>query len=56
MPLTQHIRLPVTDDEHSDLVRRAGGMTVTAYLRNLLGLAPRRQGRPPKVGKPPPRK
>lgn len=48
MPLTQHIRLPVTDEEHTALQQRAGDMTLTAFLRKLLGLPPRRQGRPPK--------
>lgn len=46
MPLTVHIRLPVTDEEHAALVRKAGDMPVAAYLRKLLGLAPRKAGRP----------
>jgi hypothetical protein len=46
MPLTMHIRLPVTDEEHAALLRKAGDMPVTAYLRKLLGLTPRRAGRP----------
>lgn len=46
MPLSIHVRLPLTTDEHEALVKRAGDAPVAAYLRKLLGLPPRRAGRP----------
>lgn len=53
MPLTIHIRLPVTDEEHEALAKRAGDIPLAAYLRKLLGLTPRKAGRPPrKLSKP----
>lgn len=51
MPLTKHVRLPVTDDELAELEKRAGGVPITAFLRKLLGLQPRKQGRPSKPRK-----
>lgn len=46
MPLTVHIRLPVTEDEHNAVAKLAGDMPITAYLRKILGLPPRKAGRP----------
>jgi hypothetical protein len=47
MPLSVHVRLPLTEEEHAELLRKAGDLNVTAYLRRLIGLPTRRPGRPP---------
>lgn len=47
VPATMDIRVPVTPDEHDKVRRLAGEIGVAAYLRKLLGLEPRRPGRPP---------
>jgi hypothetical protein len=54
MPLTTHIRLPVTDEEHAEVLRKAGDMNITAFLRKMLGLPQRKAGRPPKAATPKP--
>jgi hypothetical protein len=42
--------LDLTEEEEADVARKASshGVSVAAYLRKLLGLPPRRPGRPPK--------
>jgi hypothetical protein len=49
MPLSVHVRLPLTEEEHAELLRKAGELDVTVFLRKLLGFERRRPGRPPKA-------
>lgn len=55
VPATVHLRVPVSDDERDEIAKRAGEVGIAAYIRKLLGLAPRRPGRPtqrqPRPGK-----
>jgi hypothetical protein len=48
VPVNKHIRIPVSDDEHDRLKKRAGGDGLAAFFRKLAGLPPRKPGRPPK--------
>jgi hypothetical protein len=57
VPATIDIRLPVTPEEHALVSSRAGSTGLAAYIRELLGLPPRKRGRPPRSKvTPPPRK
>lgn len=51
MPASKDIRVPVSPEELSALKKRAGKEGLAGMIRRMLGLAPRKAGRPPKGDK-----